>query len=94
MIGVKTISEDWKENWKRILTELLNARIVGFISDHFKDQEIECPELIQIMYIKESDIMESWLSVTSMKELLLFQAQLRNNWKSINESLNIKKDEK
>ena len=60
------------------LTGMINKRIIHFILEYLHTNGITQPEIHHIIEIEEDEIWNSWLSVVSTKELLLFQQQLKN----------------
>jgi hypothetical protein len=67
------------EDFKTYLQGVLNRRIIRFIDLHFRARGIKNPTIEQICEITEDEMMNSWLSVVSMKEFLLFQQQIKEN---------------
>lgn len=67
------------EDWKEYLKGHLNSRIIHFIDLHFRSLSVKNPTMKDISEIPEDRMMNSWLSIPSMKELMLFQQQLKEN---------------
>jgi len=66
------------KDWEIYLSEYLNKRIIHFIDLYFKKLNVETPTIQQICQITDDEIMNSWLSIVSSKELMLFQQKMKN----------------
>lgn len=67
---------DFSKNWKTYLTGALNKRIIHFLDEYFTSKNIHAPEMKDIKEIDFRTIENSWLSVPSCKELMLFQQNI------------------
>jgi len=64
-------------DWKAYLQGVLNRSNIHFLEEYFILNNIHAPQLADIKSIEWSVLENSWLSVTSCKELALFQQQIK-----------------
>jgi len=81
MEKVKEYSTAFENNWQEYLSGVLSAQIIHFLKLEFKARGIEKPTLMDLNAISWEDLENSWLSLQSCKNLLLFQQQINKNEK-------------
>jgi len=67
---------NWGINWKIYIH--LNRRIIHYLEERATKEGKDFPSMEDIKNISETELLQSWLSIPSMKELMLFQQQIKN----------------
>jgi len=65
------------KSWKDQYRKELNRRVLRYLDEYFKSRGIKNPKPRHIANISHEDMIDSWLSIPSVKELLLFQQEFK-----------------
>jgi len=70
-------TNEFSTNWKTYLSGTLNKRIIHFLDEWFIINNIFAPSIQNITEITDDELLQSWLSLKSCKELMLFQQDVK-----------------
>lgn len=66
------------KDWKIYIQGMLKKTIVHWLEEYFHSMNIHAPGIEDFKSITEKEVMNSWLSIPSQKDLLIFVQTLKN----------------